>query len=128
MFTDGGGSYPATSFVIYRSKKTPVSALAATPLYPIIEISKAELTAGYDGGAAGYVRDRNRTIPGTEVAFMTEWNSEILAFKQLAPLMKMDLAVLSPSTRFMILLYGTPIMYATRKCVLLKNLGSDITA
>lgn len=127
LFTDGGGSYPATSFVIYRSTKTPGTLIAATPLYPIFEITKAQLTAGFDGAAAGYVRDRNRSIANTEQALMAEWDSEILSFKQLAPLMKMDLAVLSPSTRFMVLLYGTPVVYAPRKMVRIINIGTDFT-
>lgn len=126
-FADGGGAYPATGYVIYRSVKTPTTALASTPLYPIIEISKAQLTAGYDGAAAGLVRDRNRTIANTEVAYMIENNSQIMSFKQLAPLMKMDLAVLSPSTRFMILLYGTPVLYAPKKTVKLINIGRDFS-
>lgn len=123
-FTDGGGSYPATSYVIYRSEKTPAGAIGVTSLYPIIEISKAELTAGYDGAAAGLVRDRNRKIANTEDALMLEHSEQVYAFKQLAPLMKMDLATLAPSTRFMILLYGTPILYAPKKWVKLINIGS----
>lgn len=129
-FADGGGSYPATGYVIYRSKLGDVAkygSIAACPLYPIFEVSTAERTAGYDGGAAGLVRDRNRFLPGTEKAFMVEWNEEILGMKQLAPPMKMDLAVLSPSTRFMILCYLTYIAYAPKKQVVFINIGDDFT-
>jgi hypothetical protein len=51
---------------------------------------------------------------------------QILAFKQLAPMMKMDLAVIEPSIRWLQLLYGTPQMYATKKWVIVKNIGEAI--
>ena len=37
--------------------------------------------------------------------------------------MKMDLAILSPAYRFMVLLYGTPFLYAPKKMVRLINIG-----
>lgn len=128
-FTDGGGAYPATGYVIYRSEKGAAAKYtqATCPLFPILEVSKAQFTAGYDGAAAGLVRDRNRTIPNCETALVIEHSEQIYSFKQLAPLMKMDLATLSPSTRFMILLYGTPILYAPKKFVRIINIGNDTT-
>jgi hypothetical protein len=127
-FADGGGAYPATGYIIYRSVKTPGTAIAATPLYPIIEVGVAGKAAGYDGAAAGLVRDRNRKIANTEDAIMLEHSEQVYSFKQLSPLSKMDLATLSPSTRFMILLYGTPILYAPKKTVKIINIGTDLTA
>ena len=47
----------------------------------------------------------------------------MIEFAQLAPLMKMDLAILSPAYRFMVLLYGTPFLYAPKKLVRLINIG-----
>lgn len=122
QFTDGGGAYPATGYVIYRSKVDDTASTAN--LYPIFEISKAELTAGYDGAAAGHVNDLNRWLPGTEQAMLIQGDNEVMEFKQLAPLMKMDLAVLSPAKRFMCLLYGTPILYAPKKMVRFINIGT----
>ena len=127
LFTDGGGAYPATGYVIYRSEKAPAGAIGVTPLYPIFEVSLAQLAAGYDGAAALTVRDRNRYIANTNQALMIEQSEQVYSFKQLAPLMKMDLAVLSPSTRFMVLLYGTPILYAPKKFAKLINIGNDLT-
>lgn len=122
-FTDGGGANPATGYVIYRSKRNPSGAIADVELYPIFEISKAQLTTGYDGGAAGAVRDRNRFLPGTNQAMLVQSDTDVYSFKQLAPLMKMDLATLAPSTRFMILMYGTPMLYAPKKMVRYINIG-----
>jgi len=118
-FNDGGGANPATGYIIYRTKKDA----AATSMYPIITISTAEKAAGYDGAAATLVRDKNRFLPDTDSAFLIENTDQVWSFKQLAPLMKMDLAVLSPAYRFMILLYGTPVLYAPKKMVRFINIG-----
>ena len=122
-FADGGGTYPATGYVIYRTEKNPTAAQSATYFYPVVFLSTAELASGYDGGAASIVRDKNRTIAGTNSALLIENSIEIYSFKQLAPLMKMDLAILSPAIRFMILLYGTPQLYAPKKMVKFTNIG-----
>jgi hypothetical protein len=122
-FTDGGGAYPATGYVIYRSKVDDTAASAN--LYPLFEVSTAELTAGYDGGAAGHVFDNNRWLPETEEAMLLQSDSNIYEFKQLAPLMKMPLAQLSPAQRFMVLLYGTPILYQPKKVVRFINVGTE---
>lgn len=122
-FSDGGGAYPATGYVIYRSAKNPAGTFGATTLYPIFTVSTAQRTAGYDGTTAGKVRDRNRFIQNTEQGFMLEATPNVWMFKQLAPLMKMDLAVLAPAYRFMLLLYGTPQLYAPKKMVRYINIG-----
>jgi len=126
QFTAGGGANPATGFVIYRSKKDPSGTIADTQLYPIFELSISQMATGYDGGAANTVRDRNRFLPGTNQALLLQADTEVFSFKQLAPLMKMDLAVLSPATRFMILMYGTPMLYAPKKMVRFINIGRTL--
>lgn len=128
QFTSGGGAYPGTGYVIYRSKKNPATTIANTTLYPIFEISNANLADGFDGAAAGYVRDRNRFIPDTETAFLVQNDEEVWSFKQLAPLMKLDLALLSQARRFMVLLYGAPALYAPKKKVMFINVGSEAPA
>lgn len=121
-FTPGVGVNPATAFRVYRSNKGAVSAAVAT-FYPIFDISLAELTAGYDGAAAANARDRNRLMPDMNQAMLIQQDNEVVEFAQLAPLMKMDLAVLSPAYRFMILMYGTPFLYAPKKIVRFVNIG-----
>lgn len=127
-FTSGGGAVPATAYIIYRSVKDDVATTAAgTTFYPIFMVSVAQLGVGYDGGGPATVRDRNRIIANTESAFLIDPANDVWSFKQLAPLMKMDLAVLGPATRFMILLYGTPMLYAPRKIVRFVNIGITAT-
>jgi hypothetical protein len=120
-FAAGSGGTAATGYKIYRTKKGGV---ATSTMYPIYEISTAQLGTGYDGGAAGLVRDRNRFIPNTAQAFLIQNDTEVYEFAQLAPLMKMDLAIIAPAYRFMVLLYGTPLLYAPKKMVRFLNVGT----
>ena len=121
-FTATASPNATTGYVIYRSNKGAASAAAAT-FYPLFTVSTADLAAGYDGAAALAIGDRNRFLPGTYQAFMIQQNTEVMEFKQLAPLMKMDLAVIAPAFRFMVLLYGTPFLYVVKKMVRFINVG-----
>lgn len=68
--------------------------------------------------------DRNFDIPGTDMAFLVDMDAEnVLAYKQLAPLMKLPLARISASERFMILMYGMLEVYNPRRVVVFKNIG-----
>ncbi len=120
-FTAGVGGQAATAFRIYRTKK---GGAATDNFYPLFEISASQRTAGYDGAGAGLVRDRNRFLPNTAQAFLIQNDSEVYEFAQLAPLMKMDLAIIAPAYRFMVLLYGTPLLYAPKKMVRFVNVGT----
>lgn len=116
-------TFAATGFIIYRSNEGAASSAVAT-FYPLFAVSSSELTSGYDGGSNSIVRDRDRFMPDCNQAFLAQWDTEVVEFKQLAPLMKMDLAVVSPAYRFMVLLYGTPFLYAPKKMVRFINVGT----
>lgn len=124
-FAAGSGTYAPSGYRIYRSAK---GAAATTEFYPLFDISTANLTAGFDGPGSGLVRDLGRILPNTDQAMLLQFDNEVVEFAQLAPLMKMDLAVLSPAFRFMILLYGTPFLYAPKKMVRLMNIGTTVPA
>ena len=130
IFVSGGGAYAPEAYVVYRSKVDPAQAAADTDFYPILtvpasgtDIKRGSLSGGVDGAAALAVRDNNRWLPGTEEAMLMQSDKDIFGFKQLAPMMKMDLAVLAPINRFMILLYGTPILYVPTKTIRFINIG-----
>lgn len=75
-------------------------------------------------GAEQVISDRNLDRPNTDMAFLIDMDAEnVLCFKQLAPLMKLPLARISASERFMILLYGMLQVYNPRRIVVLKNIG-----
>lgn len=122
-FADGGGTNAATAYRIYRTK---VGGAATGEFYPLFEVSLDDVTRGYDGGSAGIIRDMNRFLPDTDQSALFQFDNEVVEFAQLAPLMKMDLAVLSPAFRFMVLLYGTPFLYAPKKMVRFINIGKTI--
>jgi hypothetical protein len=121
-FTPNSSLSAGTAYNIYRSSKNAASYTAAT-YYPIFTVSAAAQAAGFDGGGTGVVRDRNNYLTNCNQAFLVQHDTDVLEFKQLAPLMKMDLAVVSPAYRFMVLLYGTPFLYAPLRMVRFINIG-----
>ena len=128
-FTAGTGvPEAATGFCIYRSKVDPTGTVGNTNLYKLFEISTTNLAAGYNGADPGKVRDLNAWLPDTDQAMMVEWDADqVLAWKQLAPMMKMNLAITAPIQRFMVLCYGTAILYAPGKMVRFINAGNSLT-
>lgn len=77
-------------------------------------------------GASTTIQDNGAVIANTYTAFMGEMSADIIAFKQLAPMMKMDLATLGPVIRWMILLYGVPVIYAPKKWMRFTNIKADV--
>ena len=122
-FAAGVSAIGATGYVVYRTKVTTASTPTDLEFYPIFSISEANRANGYNGGAGGVVRDRGYFLPDTEQAFVTEISDEVLSFKQLAPISKLDLAVQSMSRRFITFLFGTPQIYAPKKIVRFINVG-----
>jgi len=124
--TPGTGSYAATGYCIYKTLVNPADNSVA--FYKLFDIPATSVANGYDG-SVNKVRDRFRRIPNTDESYLVEWDADqIFSFKQLAPMMKMNLAITAPISRFMILLYGTPILYAPRKTIRIINIGTKIPA
>jgi len=71
------------------------------------------------------VNDTDFVMAGTSEAYLGELSTSVLAFKQLSPLMKMDLAIVAPAYRWMLLLYGVMVMYAPAKWVRFINIGTS---
>lgn len=124
-FTATAGSQSTTGFRIYRTLPgVPYTGI----FYPILTVSTAQLAAGYDGAAALSIRDRGRILPNTETAFITEMVDDVLSFKQLAPISKLDLAVISMSRRFITFMFATPQLYTPRKFVKYVNCAKTYVA
>lgn len=126
-FADGGGTgdQATTGYVIYRSEVNPTTTTTNTDLYPIFEVSISQKTAGFDGGGAGLVRDRNRFIPNTEEAWLFQWNTDTIEFAELFGMKKVELPV--GHNNFMgrsmaIINYGMPLLYAPRRVVRYINI------
>ena len=72
------------------------------------------------------VVDDGSEIPGTEYGFFFDWNQDqVIDFKQLLPMVKMPLAIIDDSIRWLQKLYGTPIVYNPNKIVVVKNIGTQ---
>lgn len=123
QFTATAGVYAATGYRIYRTKVTAAGTATNEKFYPLFDVSTSELAAGYDGAAATKVRDRGRIMPGMETAFLVEMAEEILSFKQLAPVSKLDLAIVSMSRRFIVFNFCTPQLYAPKKLLKFINVS-----
>lgn len=104
-------------FKVYRTEAN------GTQKYCIAEVPAASINAE---GTTEFI-DKNATMPNTYTAFMGEFTPEVIAFKQLAPIMKMDLALLGPAYRWMILLYGVPQLYAPKKWMKFVNIKASQT-
>lgn len=126
-FAAGVGTYAATGFRIYRTEKNTANYTTAK-FYPIIEVTLAEHTAGYDDATGGVIRDRNRTLPNTHVAFVMDPTAEMWEYVQLAATMKIDFAITTLARRFAVVNYGTPILYMPGKISVIHNIGRDLTA
>jgi hypothetical protein len=75
------------------------------------------------GAGETVVNEYNDKIPGTTSVFMFQQNLESMSFKQLAPMVKIPLATIDSSIRWMQLLYGVPVLYTPGKNILLTNVG-----
>lgn len=130
VFTATAGAYTPSAYTIYRSRVTAAgnATTGKVIFYPLFKVSASQLASGFDGGAAGTVRDRNRFLPDTEEGFVTEMHEDILAFKQLMPISKLDLAVVAPANRFITFLWGTPQVYQPKKMVRFINVGPYVEA
>jgi hypothetical protein len=114
--TDGGGTYQATGYKIYRTAKG-----AAVAEYTHKKVARAKTNGAYINTTT-YL-DLNEWRPGCYVGLALEMSDQSLTFRQLAPMLKMNLAVIRPAYRWMQLLYGTPIVYGPKRNVLFKNIG-----
>jgi len=119
VITDGGGAQPATGYRIYR---TEVGGAVETAHY-ITQIARDKITP-----ANTDFDELNEWLPNTTSALMIQNNEQGLGFKQLSPLVKLPLARISASVRWMQLMAGLMIIYAPKKHIVFKNIGPYIPA
>jgi len=124
--TPGVGPLGANGYVIYRTKITAAGSPTGLTFYPIFKVSTSDVAGGYNGAAAGVVGDRGYFLPDMEQAFMIESNEDVYSFKQLAPISKLDLAILSMSRRFITFLFGTPQLYTPKKMLRFINVSRTL--
>jgi len=126
QFVDGGGSYPASAYVVYRTEADPTNRTSAR-YYPLFEVSTSDLSAGHDGAAATKVRDRNRFIANTHSALVMDPSSLMWEYIQLADTMKVEFALTTLAKEFAVVNFGTPVLYMPGKIARIVNIGTDLT-
>jgi len=112
------GMTPATAvtvswYEVYRGKKNAAAATARL----ILRVPNA------GGAGEQLINDYNNWLPGCTTAYLLQQNAEALSFKQLAPMVKIPLATVDSSIRWMQLIYGVPVVYAYGRHVLYTNVG-----
>lgn len=109
-------AFPVEHIKIYRSEKDGKN---------LYEVAKIPVTAS-SSKAVTIFTDTCERMANTYTVFMGEMSDDVIGFKQLAPLMKMDLATLGPVIRWMIMLYGVPVLYAPKKWMKYTNVKADV--
>jgi hypothetical protein len=100
-------------FNVYRSDDSGVT------YYYVLSVA----TSSAASAGTTTATDTGLYMTNVSTVFIGQLTPEILAVKQLAPLMKMDLAVLGPAIRWMILFYATFVLYAPKKWCKIINVG-----
>ena len=118
-FSSAGGDQQATEFEVYRTKKDDASGT----LYQVVRASRKDYVQAVNGSAANTLADHNWRIAGTSTAFLTDGTSDTWEFRQLGSLFKHRLALINTIDRFMMTIYGTPIMRNPRRFIKIINIG-----
>ncbi len=105
-------TFPPDYFVIYRTEANK------NQFYEIARIgaksrNKSEETVFVDV---------NDVLPNTAQMIVGDFTQDSLALKELAPMFKLDYAMTAPVKRFGLFYYATPVIYAPKKFVVIKNI------
>lgn len=98
---------------VYRSKKNGIAGTERL----VLRIANAA------GAAESILSEYNAKIPGTTEGYLFQQNLENMSVKQLAPMVKIPLATVDTSIRWMQLIYMVPVIYTPGKNVLFTNIG-----
>jgi len=101
---------------VYRTKKD--AAVGTTRL--ILRVPHSTVAAEL------VINDTNAYLPGTTTSFLLQQNEESMIVKQLAPMIKVPLATIDSSIRFMLLCYMVPQLFTPGKNILYQNVGRAI--
>lgn len=82
----------------------------------------AQFIGNYRMGLAA-IKDIGWKKPGLGEGFLLDLGAESMKFKQLAPLSRMNLAVVTTALEFLILLYGALFVYAPKWQAVFKNMS-----
>jgi hypothetical protein len=103
------GNQP-THYAVYRTSNSG----AGTPLF-----------IGYvaRSGATTLFTDLGNRTQGAATCYMFDMRPEVMIWRQLSPLLKINLAAISTAKEFLLWLAGTLILFAPRKSGIIDNVG-----
>ena len=123
---DGGGTVVTTAL---QHVTITVASVPANVRYWRVYRSAAggalgteEFIGNYANDGTTYV-DINAKDPGLGEAFLLDMSAEVMRFKQLAPLSKINFAIVATALEFAIVLYGALFVYTPRFNALFQNVG-----
>jgi hypothetical protein len=132
---DGEGSPSASSSVTLAPGDNAISlvvtGLSADARYMKVYRSAAGGAAGSEqfvanfkvSGGSATVVESGQKMPGLGEAFLLDLRAENMKFKQLAPLSKINFAIVSTALEFAIVLYGALFVYTPRFNCFFQNCG-----
>jgi hypothetical protein len=85
----------------------------------------SEKFVGNYSAAQSVLRYNGAKKPGLGEAFLLDMSAECMKFKQLAPLSKINFAIVTTALEFAIVLYGALFVYTPRFNCLFKNIGKN---
>ena len=85
-------------------------------------VGTEEFVGNYRVGLSAYI-DKGALLPGHGEAFMLDMSAECMRFKQLAPLSKINFAIVTTALEFAVVLYGALFVYTPRFNGVFKNIG-----
>lgn len=129
---DHGESAAITSAAVTTTAGQAVtltlSALPATTKYIKVyrteaggAAASAKFVGNYKAGTSAV--DSGAKRPGLGEAFLLDMSSEVMRFKQLSPLSKINFAIVSTALEFAVVLYGALFVYAPRFNCFFRNVG-----
>lgn len=109
----------AQTVLYYRVYRTKVGGAAGT--------ERLILRVPNGAGAGEQIfNDYNSSLPGTTSAYLFQMNRDNMAWKQLAPMVRIPLATIDTSIRWAQVCYGVPVLYSPQKNVLFRNIGRSL--
>ena len=116
------GAFPPEFFRVYRTSPMAAGSAVPTTLTSYSLIMQVPV-ASQAGAGTTSPDDVNFLLPFTSIGYLGELTAQVITFRQLAPMTRLDLAVVAPAYRWSILLYGTPVVFAPRKWLRMINIG-----
>jgi len=126
----GEGSASAVEIGVVQSNgcaQVAVAAVAGAKYYKVYRkvtgaaAGSEQFIGNYKDGST--ITDAGAKGAGLGEAFLLDMSSEVMRFKQLSPLSKINFAIVSTALEFAVVLYGALFVYAPRFNCLFKNLG-----